>query len=669
MFEGFPYTNFHELNLDWIIKIAKDFLDQYTNIQQTITQGLEDLDTKAQQLQALLDAWYEEHSEDIANQLAAALQDLNDWYTQHQGYLDQYLTDSITAFGVAADAKAAQTIESIPADYTTLANDVDNLEEVLSYSVSSVNMGLDLALKNGYTISVVDGAMFTQGFWDANNVFHVSSNRIATDYIDNSIVAIIVPSGWYARLGILNISTGVWSLQNWDSAITNNNIFFFDHTQYKYKITVCKTNLDADVAINDCYNIALVINKIPISKLSYSDAKLDENSFVIRSFDWSQGEINANGQNASSMKGIRTGSITFNGNALFLCDKGYSFVVFEYVNGSYTGIRTGNDNRFLLLYDSEKKYRIVLKRDYSDYLYDSINVSEASHLHIYDFAVFEKKYYNILRIGDSLTAQQSASELAGYVLRDVNNFGIGGETSLTIAGRCGAVPMYVNNIIIPVDETAVQIQLTSDYGPIDLINPTDAKAGINPCSIAGIWGTISKNNGNLFFTPTGTRTATVPIQRPTAVITNLSKEKSGILILWAGTNDGTTLNNADTIIRNLDYIIESVNPEKYIVLSWLVSTPQSDIYDCNDKLLQHYGKHFLNVHKYCQDYGLADAGLTPTAEDTIFINAGYIPYFLLNDSVHPDPETVHPNATGRTVIMKCIARKLRDLGYITIANA
>ena len=127
MFEGFPYTNFHELNLDWIIKIAKDFLDQYTNIQQTITQGLEDLDTKAEQLQALLDAWYEEHSEDIATQLEGALQDLNDWYTAHEGYLDQYVTDSIAAFGAAADAKAAETIASIPADYSTLSNDVNTL--------------------------------------------------------------------------------------------------------------------------------------------------------------------------------------------------------------------------------------------------------------------------------------------------------------------------------------------------------------------------------------------------------------------------------------------------------------------------------------------------------------------------------------------------------------
>lgn len=124
MFENFPYTDMHQLNLDWIIKIAKDFLEQYTQIQDTINQGLEDLDAKAKNLQQLLQNWYDTHSQDIANQLADALQDLNDWYTQHQEYLNQYLQDSITAFNASADRKAQEAIASIPGDYTELYNSV-----------------------------------------------------------------------------------------------------------------------------------------------------------------------------------------------------------------------------------------------------------------------------------------------------------------------------------------------------------------------------------------------------------------------------------------------------------------------------------------------------------------------------------------------------------------
>ena len=104
MFENFPYTDMHQLNLDWIIKIAKDFLDQYTHLQELITNGetslqeltdsgLAQLDEKATNLTNLLQAWYDEHSDDIANELADAIADINStlntsltyFYTQIKG--------------------------------------------------------------------------------------------------------------------------------------------------------------------------------------------------------------------------------------------------------------------------------------------------------------------------------------------------------------------------------------------------------------------------------------------------------------------------------------------------------------------------------------------------------------------------------------------------------
>lgn len=124
--ENFPYSNFHDLNMDWIVKIAKDFLDQYTHIQDVIDTGLNDLDEKATTLQNLLQEWYDTHSEDIANQLADALEDLNTWYTTHQNYLDQKLADNLASFNQQAEQKARETIASIPDNYTDLANKVTN---------------------------------------------------------------------------------------------------------------------------------------------------------------------------------------------------------------------------------------------------------------------------------------------------------------------------------------------------------------------------------------------------------------------------------------------------------------------------------------------------------------------------------------------------------------
>ena len=126
--EGFPYSNFHDLNMDWIIKIAKDFLNQYTNIQNTIAEGLEDLNDTAERLTNLLQEWYDTHSQDIANQLASALADLNSWYNTHQNYLDQTLAQNILVFNQRAEQKANEVIASIPSDYTTLSNKVTALE-------------------------------------------------------------------------------------------------------------------------------------------------------------------------------------------------------------------------------------------------------------------------------------------------------------------------------------------------------------------------------------------------------------------------------------------------------------------------------------------------------------------------------------------------------------
>ena len=128
--EGFPYTNFHDMNMDWIIKIAKDFLDQYTSIQSTIANGLLELQTSYETLSNLLQQWYDSHSEDIANQLADALSDLNTWYNTHRNYLDNILEENTETFQASAEAIAAEVIASIPQDYSEMGNTVNAMSSL-----------------------------------------------------------------------------------------------------------------------------------------------------------------------------------------------------------------------------------------------------------------------------------------------------------------------------------------------------------------------------------------------------------------------------------------------------------------------------------------------------------------------------------------------------------
>jgi len=214
--ENFPYSNFHNLNMDWIIKIAKDFLDQYTHIQEVIANGeqslqdltasgLEQLQEKADALKDLLQQWYDTHSADIANQLADALEDLNEWYTTHQNYLDNTLQANITAFDTHANQKAIETIASIPSDYTTLSNSVtDNLNKLMAQ--------LDIVNKMiNYNQANISNMKMHLGYHDGTGVWTNSSSFCSTRFFlnlpENFIGRVSSQSGVTVYMGEYNAQT------------------------------------------------------------------------------------------------------------------------------------------------------------------------------------------------------------------------------------------------------------------------------------------------------------------------------------------------------------------------------------------------------------------------------------------------------------------------------
>ena len=127
-----PYSNFHGMNLDWVIQIAKDFLDQYTHIQEIISTGETSLEEKAAQLEGLLQQWYDTHSNDIAQQLADALTDIGNT-----------LQDAIGTFSTRAAAIGQEVINSIPEDYTALTAEVSEIQAENQFNYDSVEMLLN----------------------------------------------------------------------------------------------------------------------------------------------------------------------------------------------------------------------------------------------------------------------------------------------------------------------------------------------------------------------------------------------------------------------------------------------------------------------------------------------------------------------------------------------
>ena len=150
-----PYSNFHGMNLDWVIQIAKDFLDQYTHIQELIedktSAGLSALDEEATRLQGLLDAWYDTHSQDIADQL----------------------TEAIASFQQAAQAAGAAVLETIPEDYTALSAAVVALRNGAIYASSELldNNNLTSVVSTGDLNDLTGSAKvyYCNGLTSANN--------------------------------------------------------------------------------------------------------------------------------------------------------------------------------------------------------------------------------------------------------------------------------------------------------------------------------------------------------------------------------------------------------------------------------------------------------------------------------------------------------------------
>lgn len=215
--ENFPYSNFHDLNMDWIIKIAKDFLDQYTHIQETIDNGLEALDEKAQNLENALQAWYDEHSEDIANQL----------------------THAITEFQTEANRIGANVIASIPADYSKLSKYVYNLlgetKQVFNVEIGGINTtdgGDDDYLVNRARTDFIFVPSTTRV-----NVYNYAFNILKYDSLQNYISATgwIAGQRWITEPGIYRIiyrKEGVDDLTDQLTTIKNATTIIYDMPIY-----------------------------------------------------------------------------------------------------------------------------------------------------------------------------------------------------------------------------------------------------------------------------------------------------------------------------------------------------------------------------------------------------------------------------------------------------
>jgi lysophospholipase L1-like esterase len=196
------------------------------------------------------------------------------------------------------------------------------------------------------------------------------------------------------------------------------------------------------------------------------------------------------------------------------------------------------------------------------------------------------------------------------------------------------------------------------------------EAGVNPCYLNGIKGCLSitqstttSNDVKWYFTREE-EGAEVHIREAEELITQASLyRRSGILILWTGTNDGFQIpfdSSLKLLIKKQKVMIDYLKDadKKYIVigLTHLKDIASSVIDNINKELEKVYGRHFLDIRKYLLEKGLQESGLQETDQDRLDIRNGNIPESLRVDEVHF-------NAHGYTLIGQQVYEKGSELGY------
>jgi len=271
---------------------------------------------------------------------------------------------------------------------------------------------------------------------------------------------------------------------------------------------------------------------------------------------------------------------------------------------------------------------------------------------------------NVNCVGDSLTQGAGATVAYPTVLgtlltdRGVFKFGVGGENSTNISVRQGGTPTYIQPCTIPSGTTVVAVTLKDANGVNVLLGSTAGGIyGVNPCKINGITGTLSYSSGMLFTRSVAGTASTVarPVLLQTDIMLN---HKNDIHVIWAGSNDGITANGITDTFYNIDDMIKSLAHTQYIVIGLTSLSYMSNIADIDVLFRKKYGTHFLGIRQYLLNYGLADAVITPTAQDNTDIANGEIP-----TSLRGSGDVIHLNDAGYAVVAQQVQLFGRNLGY------
>lgn len=298
---------------------------------------------------------------------------------------------------------------------------------------------------------------------------------------------------------------------------------------------------------------------------------------------------------------------------------------------------------------------------YGGYEYGDLNnliYFESHNLEDFELPIEEngEQSKNIPCFGDSLTAGGAGGVAGGspypVLLQNilgskynVINCGVGGETIQSIAARQGCSPMLnKNEFTLPSATSEVVLGKKSEQ---PLVNAFGTKIlpllqgqgnSLNPIYVDGIECTLTTTatpyadgDYKIKRNKAGDERRIIP-NTPFATKGSMTYRNPYAAIYWFGTNGAW--GTVDELIEWYDRFIEFGGTSNYIIIGLHSSNYKDKFDELETKFSQKYGLHYINWRKYGVEYGLSDAGITPTAQDEEDISQGLFPTSLRVDSVH-----------------------------------
>lgn len=278
-------------------------------------------------------------------------------------------------------------------------------------------------------------------------------------------------------------------------------------------------------------------------------------------------------------------------------------------------------------------------------------------------AEFSGELPTIVCWGDSLTESIDGKAYPDFLRKltqtEVVNYGVRAETTRSIAMREGAVPIMIGACMVSENAVPVEVEMASKSGSgIQLLK--NGSAGVNPCYIGGVAGTLhyGQTEDCYYFTRAEAGEA-VLVEEGSRLTTDgmANRRKDDVLIIFTGTNDGPDTSSIYDIIEIQKAMLDYADCKKYVIIGLTCKKVIPEIETVNEILAEEYGEHFLDIRSYLLSYGLAQAGLTPTAQDRADLKNGEIPSSLRKDYVHG-------NAYFYEILAGQVYRKLQYLGYV-----